>query len=483
MSSDLEEELPPHVVIFPFPAQGHMNCMLNLAHLFCLTDFHVTFVVSEFSHRLLLKNTSVPATFAAYPGFQFRSIPDGLPDDHPRSGARVADIVPAVANHMIPNFKKMMAEEDFLASPHRRPATCFVADGFHGFAADFAEENGLPLIYFRTPSASYLWAYFHVDHLIQAQEIPIKDKSMDGLVKGIPGMEGFLRRRDLPGFFRTDDVNDPLLQSLAAATRQIVRAQAVIFNTFDDLEGPIVSLMLEKLPRIFTIGPIHEQQKSRLMEKKSKASIVAGNFWAEDRSCIDWLNAQPRRSVIYVSFGSITVVTREQLMEFWHGLVNSSQRFLWVMRQDSVTGKDGDDRVPAELPEGTNEKGYFVKWAPQEEVLNHPAVGGFLTHSGWNSTLESIVAGVPMICWPYFGDQTINSRFVGEVWKIGIDIKDSCDRLIIEEAIREIMIVRKDEFLERADGMAKMAKKAVERGGSSYRNLDALIEYIKSLIT
>ncbi|XP_057788995.1 7-deoxyloganetic acid glucosyl transferase-like isoform X3 [Salvia miltiorrhiza] len=484
MSSKLEEELPPHVVIFPFPAQGHMNCMLNLAHLFCLTDFHVTFVVSEFSHRLLLSSTSVPATFAAYPGFQFRSIPDGLPDHHPRSGAKAADVVPAVTNHMVPLFKKMMAEEDFLASPHRRPATCFVADGFFTFAVDFAEENGIPLIYFRTPSASYFWAYFHVDDLIQAQEIPINaEKSMDLLVEGVPGMKGFLRRRDLPGFFRTYDLNEPLLQSLAVATKQIVRAQAVIFNTFDDLEGPIVSLMLEKLPRIFTIGPIHEQQKSKLMEKKSEASAVAANFWAEDRSCIDWLSAQPRRSVIYVSFGSTTVVTREQLMEFWHGLVNSSQRFLWVMRPDSVAGKDGDGRVPAELAEGAKEKGYFVKWVPQEEVLNHPAVGGFLTHSGWNSTLESIVAGVPMICWPYFGDQTINSRFVSEVWKIGVDIKDTCDRLIIEEVIREVMVVRKDEFLERADGMAKMAKKAVERGGSSYRNLDALIEFIKSFIT
>ncbi|KAG6382215.1 hypothetical protein SASPL_158153 [Salvia splendens] len=196
--------------------------------------------------------------------------------------------------------------------------------------------------------------------------------------------------------------------------------------------------MLEKLPRIYNIGPIHEHQKSRLKEKKSEASIVAGNFWEEDRSCIDWLNGQPPRSVIYVSFGSLTVVTREQLIEFWH---------VWSI---VLT----DFWLPGEV--GSAGGG-----------LNHTAVGAFLTHSGWNSTLESIVAGVPMICWPYFGDQTINSRFVSEVWKIGLDIKDTCDRLIIEKAVREVMEVRKDEFLERADGMAKMAKKAVERGGSS----------------
>ncbi|KAH6777614.1 hypothetical protein C2S51_008926 [Perilla frutescens var. frutescens] len=482
MSSD-ERNLPPHVVIFPVPAQGHLNCMLNLAHLFCLADLHVTFIVSEFIHRRLLKHTTVPATFAAYPGFQFRTIPDGLPEDHPRSGEKVGDLLPAVTNTMVPFFKKMMIDEDFLAFAGRRPATCFIADGFLAFAADFAEENGVPLVYFRTPSASYFWTFFQFNDLIESQEIPIGGKSMDGLVKGIPGMEGFLRRRDLPSFYRADDVNDPFLQSLAAATRQTVRAQAAIFNTFEDLEGPIVSHMIKKLPRIYTIGPIHEQLKSRLIEKKAEASIIAGNLWAEDRSCIDWLNAQPARSVIYVSFGSVTVVTREQLLEFWHGLVNSSQRFLWVMRPDSVAGNDGGDRIPDELMKGTEDKGYLVEWAPQDEVLNHPSVGGFLTHSGWNSTLESVAAGVPMICWPYFGDQTVNSRFVSEVWKMGLDIKDTCDRLIIEKAVRELMEVRKNEFLERGDCMAKLAKKAVSRGGSSYCNLDGLVDYIKSLIT
>ncbi|KAH6769153.1 hypothetical protein C2S51_014489 [Perilla frutescens var. frutescens] len=326
------------------------------------------------------------------------------------------DLLPAVTNIMVPLFKKMMIDEDFLASYSRRRATCLVADGFHPFAADFAEANGISLVYFRTPSASYFWTYFQLDDLIESQQIPFRGKSMDGLVKGIPGMEGFLRRRDLPSFFRAYDVNDPFLQGLAAGMRQTVRVKVAIFNTFEDLEGPIVSHMLTKFPRIYTIGPIHEQLKSRLIEKNAEASIIAGNLWAEDRSCIDWLNAQPPRSVIYVSFGSVTVVTREQLLEFWHGLVNSSQRFLWAMRPDSVAGNDGGDRILAELMKGNEENGYMVEWAPQEEVLNHPAVGGFLTHSGWNSTLESIAAGVPMICWPYFGDQMVNSRLVSEVW-------------------------------------------------------------------
>ncbi|KAL6977428.1 7-deoxyloganetic acid glucosyl transferase [Sarracenia purpurea var. burkii] len=124
----------------------------------------------------------------------------------------------------------------------------------------------------------------------------------------------------------------------------------------------------------------------------------------------------------------------------------------------------------------------MVEWAPQEEILNHSSIGGFLTHSGWNSTLESIVAGVPMICWSYFADQTINSRFVSEVWKLGLDMKDTCDRNIIEMMVRDMMEVRKNEFLQSADRMAKLARNAVREGGSSYYNLDHLIEYIKLMV-
>ncbi|KAH6777619.1 hypothetical protein C2S51_008931 [Perilla frutescens var. frutescens] len=477
-----EEKLPPHVLIFPLPAQGHLNSMLNLAHLFCLAEFHVTFMVSEFSHRRLLKHSTVPAAFTLHPGFQLCALPDGLPDDHPRAGDKFMQMLPSVANIMIPSFKKMMIQEDFLGSGHRRPVTCIVADGSLSFVGDFAEENRLPLIYFRTAAACYFWTLFRYPELIQAQEFPFRGNSMDGLVKSIPGMEEFIRRRDLPSFYRVDDVNDPMIKNLADVTRQIARAQAAIFNTCEDLEGPIVAEIQKHVPRIYSIGPIHEQLKSRLVEEKVEASIVSASLWEEDRGCIDWLNLQPPKSVIYVSFGSITVLSRESLMEICHGLVNSSQRFLWVMRPDSISGKDENDKILAELMGGVMEKGLLVEWAPQEEVLNHPAVGGFLTHCGWNSTLESIAAGVPMICWPYFADQMVNSRFVSEVWKIGLDIKDCCDRLIVEQVVREVMEVRKEEFLKRADDMAKITKKAVSRGGSSYANLDGLIDYVKSLI-
>ncbi|KAI3971202.1 hypothetical protein MKW92_020252 [Papaver armeniacum] len=184
-----------------------------------------------------------------------------------------------------------------------------------------------------------------------------------------------------------------------------------------------------------------------------------------------WLDQQPEKSVVYVSFGSIATVSQEQWLEVWYGLVNSSHRFLWVRRPDSLLSKDNEEsQIPDELVEATKERGYTVEWAPQEEVLNHPSVGGFFTHSGRNSTLESMVARVPMVCWPHLADQQINSRYVSEIWKIGMDLKDDCHRITVEKMIREMMGDKREELMKSTMKVAEMARRSVSRNGSSYRN-------------
>lgn len=301
------------------------------------------------------------------------------------------------------------------------------------------------------------------------------------MVTSIPGMKGYLRKRDLPRVFRVSNIDDEVLQHVTKETRRTPGAHALILNTFEDLEGPILDEIRNHCSKTYTIGPLHAHLKTRLASEATSRS--SNSLREDDRSCIAWLDSQPSKSVIYVSFGSLAVVTRKELTEFAYGLANSGSRFLWVVRSDSLAEKDADGEgpTPAELLEGAKERGYVVEWAPQEEVLEHPAVGGFLTHSGWNSTLESIFAGVPMICWPYFADQQINSRFVSHVWELGLDMKDTCDRTIVEKMVREVMVERKYEFMKTAEMMAERARKCVIEGGSSYYNLSSLVEEIRLL--
>ncbi|CAK9135694.1 unnamed protein product [Ilex paraguariensis] len=489
--------LPPHVLIFPLPLQGHVISMLKLAELLSISGLDVTFLASDYNYGRLLRHASVQSRFAKYPGFQFATISDGLPTDHPRSGDVVLDIMMSLKACGYSQFKELMVSTNCFGSStsdrRRRPITCLIMDGVLSFAAIVAEEIGYPYIYFRTVGACSFWANFNIQQVINAGEVPLRGKDedkvtywrkeeMDLSVTSVPGMEAYLRRRDLPAFFRVNDVNDPVFQTINIETRRSTKAKALVLNTFEDLEGTTLNEIRKHCPTVFSIGPLHAHLKARVGESPTPSSNHSGSFWEEDRSCVTWLDSQPPKSVIYVSFGSVTLLTRDELMEFWYGLVNSGQKFLWVMRPDSIVGQNGDRQLPAEIEEGTKARGYIVGWAPQEEVLAHPAIGVFLTHSGWNSTLESMFAGVPMICWPYFADQTINSRFVSEVWKIGLDMKDSCDRVVIERMVRETMELRRDELLERADHMAKLGRKAISEGGSSYCNLDRLIEFIRSMI-
>ncbi|XVF24006.1 hypothetical protein REPUB_Repub13aG0089500 [Reevesia pubescens] len=321
MEQEQQPQASPHILIFPFPAQGHINSMLKLAELFALVGLEVTFLNTEHNHARLVCHTDIRPCFAKYPRFKLETIPNGLPQGHPLLGG-------------------------------------------------------------------------------------------DGLKEG----------------------------------------HGLLLNTFEDLEGGTISHMRTKCPKIYSVGPLHEHLKTRIAETNGTLFDQSSNsLWEVDRTCLSWLDKQPKESVVYESFGQI-----------------------------SCPKKAGDgEGIPAELVEGTKEIGYIVSWAPQEEVLAHWAVDGFLTHSGWNSTLESVVAGVPMICRPYFSDQQLNSRFVSEVWKLGLDMKDVCDRKIVEKMVNDLMVEKREEFVKSAPKLAKLAKVSVNVGGSSYSNLDSLIDDIR----
>ncbi|PIA54527.1 hypothetical protein AQUCO_00900820v1 [Aquilegia coerulea] len=474
----MEQTPVAHVLIFPFPAQGHVNSMLKLAELLCFSGLYVTFLNTKHYHKRLLRFTDAETRFESFPKFRFQTITDGLPDDHSRSVSYIKDLITGIES-VQPAFRELMISNN-LNSDNWPPVTCTIIDGLIAFFMDVSKELGIPSISFRTTSACYLWSCFCYQNLTEAGEFPFADNDMDKLISCVPGMQGFLRRRDLPSFYRIKELNDPFLKLAVTQTINSTRASATILNTFEDLEGPILSEMRPHFPKIYTLGPLHAHLSSRRTNSFAP-SDSSNSLWEVDRSCMTWLDSQPLKSVVYVSFGSIALMTRNEMLEFWHGLVNSGKRFLWVIRPDSVKDNDQKSQIPTELTEGTKDRGYMVGWCPQEQVLVHPAVGGFLTHSGWNSTLESIIAGLPMVCWPVMGDQQINSRFVSQVWKIGLDMKDVCDRLTVEKMVNDLMENKRDELARSMDEISQMAKKSVSEGGTSWCNLEELIEDIKSM--
>ncbi|PWA43718.1 UDP-glucuronosyl/UDP-glucosyltransferase [Artemisia annua] len=200
----------------------------------------------------------------------------------------------------------------------------------------------------------------------------------------------------------------------------------MIVHTFDELEAPLIKELKSIFPNVYTIGHL-QVHLNQITEKESVNSNFSGySLWKEEPECIEWLQSKEVNSVVYVNFGSSAVMSLQDLLEFGWGLVNNNHFFLWIIRTDLVYGK------PVR-------KGFIARWCSQEEVLKHPSVGGFLTHGGWGSVIESLSAGVPMVCWPFSHDQRVNCRQMCKEWEVGMEIEGNLKRDVEEKLVRELM--------------------------------------------
>ncbi|KAM0941391.1 putative 7-deoxyloganetic acid glucosyltransferase [Dioscorea sansibarensis] len=472
-----------HVLIITFPAHGHVTPMLSLAKLLSFSGVFTTFVNTESFHRRLSGSGLTDRR-----RLRFRAVPDPITG----GGDEELDFLSSFFNSQelmrscsTEAYKKLLTEDLAGEWP---PVTCVIADSILDYAIDVPGEVGIPTLVFRTSSPCSAWAYASLRSLMDNGIVPFPEEcDMDEIVKGVEGMEGVMRRRDLPSFMRrVKSTEDSHIEHINGLNANLIKGKALIFNSFDALDPTLLPVMRSHCPPIFTIGPLHlfikifNISKEKEEDQEQGKNPSSSSLRKEDRTCMTWLDNQPDKSVVYVSFGSLTVMPPEQFIEFWNGLVNSGHRFLWAVRKDMVTRKE-EIKVTKEMEEGTKKRGCMVEWVPQEEVLAHRAVGCFLTHSGWNSTMEGIVAGVPMICSPYFSDQMVNSRFVSEVWRIGLDMKDKCDRNIVERMVREVMEGENAlELRNSAARMADLARKSTEENGTSRANFESLVSYIKS---
>ncbi|KAI9120780.1 hypothetical protein K1719_007813 [Acacia pycnantha] len=348
------------------------------------------------------------------------------------------------------------------------------------FTIDVAGALGLPIVMLFPASAYSFLGIVYYQSLLDRGIIPLKDESyltngyLEQEIYWIPGMRN-IRLKDLPSFIRTTDPNEFFLQFSIMAMEKIRRVSAICFNTFDELEGDAVKALssIFSFP-IYTIG-LFPAFLSQILHNNSQLLSLKSNLWKEETQCIDWLQLKDPKSVVYVNFGSITVVSAEQLYEFAWGLANSKKHFLWIIRPDLVNG--GSVILSLEFLNETKEIGFIASWCEQEKVLNHPSVGGFLTHCGWNSMTESICAGVPMACWPFFADQQTNCRYACKDWGIGVEIDSNVKREEVEKLVNELMdgdigTKMRLKTLE----WKKIAEEDTRAGGSSYINLENMIK-------
>ncbi|KAL8521135.1 hypothetical protein ACS0TY_011616 [Phlomoides rotata] len=465
-------ERPPHAVCIPLPAQGHINPMFKLASLLHSTGFHITFVHTEFNYQKLISSDSLKEI----QNFKFETVSDGLPSTNPRGILDLPALAESMPLHTLNSFRKLMKKLTS-SSSDSPPVSCIISDGVMSFTLKVAQEFNIPELLFFTFSACGMLGYLKFEHLLEKGYFPLKDESyldngyLDTTIDWTPSV-GKIRLRDLPTFIRTTNRDDLMFNYNLESINNGLKTGSLILNTFDDLEQEALRILKSKFPNLYTVGPL-----SLLCEQRpgSELDSLGSSLWKEDEKCLKWLDEKEANSVVYVNFGSLVIMSPDQLKEFAWGLANSKYSFLWVIRPDLVNG--GREVIKGDFMDAIEGRGLILDWAPQEKVIGHLSIGGFLTHCGWNSILESVSNGVPMLCWPFFAEQQMNCLYMCTQWGVGMEIDCNVERGEVERVVRELMEGEKGvKMRENVMEWKKRAEEATKNGGSSCVSFDLLVK-------
>lgn len=256
------------------------------------------------------------------------------------------------------------------------------------------------------------------------------------------------------------------------AFKLLKNADFILFNTVQELEQDTISHLAQN-HSIYTIGPI-------LPPGLTNPSTLSTSLWAET-DCTQWLNTKPHASVLYVSFGSYAHTTKQDIIEIAHGLLLSEVNFVWAIRP-GILNSNESDIMPVGFEDQVKGRGLIVPWCNQIDVLKHPAIGGFLTHCGWNSTLESMWCGVPLICFPLCSDQFTNRKLVVDDWNIGVNL---CDGISVtrEEVLLKINKLMKgtspNEYRTEMSKVRNIVHNAWTNNGSAQKSFTRFLEDVK----
>ncbi|XVE49226.1 hypothetical protein DITRI_Ditri01bG0065500 [Diplodiscus trichospermus] len=468
-----------HIFFLPFMSYGHMIPFIDLATLFATRGVKTTIITTPLNAPQISKVTEKAKNLGYDINIliiKFPTVEAGLPQ-----GCESFDKAPSPdVQHKF--FKATtMLEESLAHLLQVHHPDCLVADMYFPWVTDVAAAFGIPRIVFHGTCVFSLSATEH----IRLYE-PHKKVSSDSEPFVIPKFPGEIKltRSQLPDFVRHESGVSKLFKE---GKETELKSFGVIVNSFYDLESAYADHYTKVLGRrAWHVGPISLCTRG-IIEKTERGKTAS----IDENECLTWLKSKKPNSVVYICFGSVANFDSSQLLEIATGLEASGQQFIWTVRKEKKNEEEKEDWLPEGFEKRMEGTGLIIRgWAPQVSILEHETIGGFVSHCGWNSVLEAVCAGVPLVTWPVASEQFYNEKLITEILKIGISVGakkwarlvgDFVKREAIEKAVKDIIVGdRAEEMRCRAKALGEKAKKAVEKGGSSDSDLDSLIGELSS---
>nr|QBL54224.1 flavonoid 3-O-glycosyltransferase [Scutellaria baicalensis]8I0E_A Chain A, Glycosyltransferase [Scutellaria baicalensis] len=448
-----------HIGVLAFPFGTHAAPLLTVVQRLATSSPHTlfSFFNSAVSNSTLFNN----GVLDSYDNIRVYHVWDGTPQGQAFTGSHF-EAVGLFLKASPGNFDKVIDEAEVETG---LKISCLITDAFLWFGYDLAEKRGVPWLAFWTSAQCALSAHMYTHEILKAVgSNGVGETAEEELIQSlIPGLE-MAHLSDLPPEIFFDKNPNPLAITINKMVLKLPKSTAVILNSFEEIDPIITTDLKSKFHHFLNIGP-------------SILSSPTPPPPDDKTGCLAWLDSQTRpKSVVYISFGTVITPPENELAALSEALETCNYPFLWSL----------NDRAKKSLPTGfldrTKELGMIVPWAPQPRVLAHRSVGVFVTHCGWNSILESICSGVPLICRPFFGDQKLNSRMVEDSWKIGVRLEGGVlSKTATVEALGRVMMSEEGEIIrENVNEMNEKAKIAVEPKGSSFKNFNKLLEIINA---
>ncbi|KAL4560465.1 hypothetical protein LXL04_032617 [Taraxacum kok-saghyz] len=473
-----------HFVLFPLMAQGHLIPMVDMARILAQRGAMVTIITTPVNanrFRSVIDRAIKSKLKIQVLELQLRLAEVGLPE-----GCENFDLIPSPAQAVNMFSAMVMLEEpaEKMLQGLCPPPSCIISDGAFPWTMDIAKRLNVPRLVFYGPGC---FAFLCI-HIVTSTNIldEIDSNSQYFVMPGLPDrIEVTKPQASTWGKGDTKETTDNF-ERMQEAEKS---SYGIVVNSFEELEPKYVEEFAKFTgKKVWCIGPVSQCNESLqdIAERGNKAAI-------NEQDCLKWMDLREPESVVYVCLGSLSYASTKQAIELALGLELANIPFIWFIRN---TSEELEKWILEEgYKERIKDRGLMVHgWAPQMLILSHQAIGGFITHCGWNSTLEGISAGIPMVTWPHFAEQFLNERFVIDVLKIGVKIgvevpimyfeQDKEEKFLTREEIKAAIEALMDIEEEgqgrrnRARELGEMAKGAMEEGGSSHHNMTMMIQAI-----